>query len=106
MDITGSQGIYPGKFSVLCSGLVKLLENLDTFDLKPLEKIYKYLVHMAAKQRILYGKNINELKMAYKNILMALSYIPREHWTYHLSRKVYIKSFVAWPKSCCQNSDS
>jgi hypothetical protein len=40
MDITGSQGIYPGKFPVLRSSLVKLLENLDTFDLKPLENIY------------------------------------------------------------------
>jgi hypothetical protein len=33
-DITGSQGIYPGKLPVLCSCLVKLFENLYAFHLK------------------------------------------------------------------------
>jgi hypothetical protein len=47
IDITGSQGIYPGKFSVLCSGLVKLLENLNTFDLKTSEA-YKYSVQIVS----------------------------------------------------------
>lgn len=29
-----------------------------------------------------------------------------EQLTYHLRRKVYVKSFVAWPESRCQNSNS
>lgn len=43
-DITGSQGIYPGKLPVFCSCLVKLFENLYTFYLKKIEKANNYTV--------------------------------------------------------------